>query len=313
MSSPKLLFLKKKKKKTTFPFFLRGKNGEDQKIQTKNEKGKFREIKQNRKSSEEPLSVNGRGKRRHRSETRPTRFLPQNWKRKYRRVRGGKQTRWRRPLPPGARKEVLGRLRAGLAFLQDAQRKALEPPRSGPSPSALPASTRPQGRLPHLHQPAAPGDKVDGELVLPPHHARRLRAAAAAATATSSSPGWPRASAPSPWARLPSSGPGPRSPLPASAAKAAPVDWPRSADAPQKGAGAFSTLPARSPTLKGIRRTKALARRREPKFWIWEGSFCALFFPLCLCSGLGKDRTESPGFSSFQTAQRVTMNWACNP
>nr|XP_055181775.1 uncharacterized protein LOC129509898 [Nyctereutes procyonoides] len=81
---------------------------------------------------------------------------------------------------------------------------------------------------------------------------------------------------------------------------------------PQKGAGAFRTLPAHSPTLKGIRQTEASALRSEHKFGIWEGLFCVLFFPLCLCSGLGKDWTGSPGFSSLQTAQRVTVNRACN-
>lgn len=173
-------------------------------------KKKFREIKQNRKNSEKPLFVPGKGDRRQQNKTRPTRFLPQDWKSKHWRVCTKVNKLGGAALSSQSWNGGAGATQSrGLGFLQDAQGKSLEPPRPSSSPSAFPVPpTRPPGRLPHLHQPAAPGNKVDGELILPPHHARRLRAAAAA-TATSSSPGSPRAAAPSPSARLPRSGPAP--------------------------------------------------------------------------------------------------------
>lgn len=66
--------------------FSGARTGKIKRYKQRMKKRKFREIMQNRKSSQEPLFVIGRGKRRHRSGPRPTRFLPQNWKRKYRRV-----------------------------------------------------------------------------------------------------------------------------------------------------------------------------------------------------------------------------------
>lgn len=54
----------------------------------------------------------------------------------------------------------------------------------------------------HLHQLAAAGDEVDGELLLPAHHARSLYAASIATTASASA-AQPGAAAPAPLALLP--------------------------------------------------------------------------------------------------------------
>lgn len=54
----------------------------------------------------------------------------------------------------------------------------------------------------HLHQLAAAGDEVDGELLLPAHHARSL-CASSIATAASASAAQPGAAAPAPLALLP--------------------------------------------------------------------------------------------------------------
>lgn len=135
---------------------------------------------------------------------------PRGWKGKRHRHRvcpRGKQTR---PRPPGKGGGADVRRSTGAGRRETAP---LHP---------LP---RDPGRLLHLHQLAVPGNKVDGELLLSPHHAGR-RCVAAAASANSHSPGprQPQLRCPrpaSPGSRLPCS------PLPASAAKAAPVDWPR--------------------------------------------------------------------------------------
>lgn len=126
--------------------------------------------------------------------------------------RSGRETKHRRVCTEVNKLGGAALVSWGLRLWEDASGKPLEPPPPGSSRSAhlvtprrLPTPQDP-GRLPHLHQPAVPGNKVDRELFLPAHHARRLCAvvaAAAAATATSFSPRSRRDAAPTPSARLP--------------------------------------------------------------------------------------------------------------
>lgn len=158
-------------------------------------------------------------------------------------------------------------------------RKQLGPPRSRSSHSAPLVPTRPPGRLLHLNQPAVPRNKVDGELVLPPHHARRLHSAAAAAVAaTTTFTAQDRRAPPlrRPQPTSPRSGPAPAHRFRLPPPRLCPLIG-HALPTPQKGGGhTLRALSAHAPTLKGIHKTKALALSCKYEIGVEGFIFCAL-------------------------------------
>lgn len=164
------------------------------------------------------------------------------------------------PSPPGARKEVLGRLRAGgsdSCRMRKVNQSRPPPPRHGSSHATLPAA-----RAAQVDSLTSTSRQLPGTKWMESSFSRPTMPAVFAPPPPPRRPPLPpapeRQGPQLPHPRPASLGPGrpPRSLLPASAAKAAPVDWPHSADASERGRAAFCALPAHPPALKGIHKKR---------------------------------------------------------
>lgn len=185
-------------------------------------------------------------------------------------MRRGKQTPWRRPGLPGLRRRRGAALRRlGPGRLQTLPLPgSRETPETPPSPPPAGSSREQSGRrTPSPAPPCLPPSRRRGS------DERRLQPRTAPAAALRSRPASSRA--------RPTC-----SQLPASAAKAAPGDWPRCAETPERGGHAGGSSPPMRQLLKGHAKQRPWPQATNISFvWGWEAEGClfyvfSLFFPL---------------------------------